>query len=128
VEPADGATTRKNRLIDMLRYLQSNEPHGLTHQELVAYMELSHGLTARTAGNYVQRMIAHGIIRPRGLKVHLDEAGFQAWLETIGMGAPSVEVKCKNCKAIYSSNLSACPQCQSVERVLYKNNRKRASA
>lgn len=104
----------------MLRYVQTNEPSGMAHQEIVAYLEMSHGLTARTGGGYVQRMISLGILRPRGQKVHLDETGFQRWLEVSGMGAPVVMVRCGPCKAEYISSLSACPNCQSVERSLVK--------
>jgi len=119
-EPADGATTRKNRLLDMLRYVKTNEPEGLGHGEIVAYLEMCHGLTARTGGGYVQRMIALGILRPSGQKVHLDEAGFQNWLEITGMGPPSVEVQCLSCKAVYGSRMVNCPQCGAVDRKVYK--------
>ncbi len=124
MEPADGATTRKNRILDMLRYVQTNEPSGLSHQEIVGYLDMSHGLKPRTGGGYVQRMISLGILRPRGQKLHLDESGFQRWLEVSGMGTPAVMVRCTKCKAEYISSITACPTCQSVERSLVKRKRR----
>lgn len=123
MEPSDGATTRKNRLLDMLRHVQSMEPDGLSHSEIVDYLEMMHGLTPRTGGAYVQRMIAKGILRPMGQVLHLNETGFNQWMEILGYQAPSIQVQCLGCGAVYSNKIPECPECGGLDRKRWRSER-----
>ena len=115
-DPADGATTRKNRQLDMLRYAQTFMPEGISHTKLMGYMDLQHGLTPATAGSYIQGMIRYGILKPEGNMLLLNQAQFDAWMDMIGFGPPVIQVTCTDCGAIYSSRRASCPSCDSVAR------------
>ncbi len=116
-DPADGATTRKNRIIWMLQ-LVAQYPKGISEIELVKKLRNAHGLTARTAGSYVQEKVMDRILVPAGGKLYLDQAGFNEHLSAIGYSTPPVVVVCSDCGASYTSTLTNCPTCSSVERVL----------
>ena len=118
-DPADGATTRKNRMVDMLRYSQQWMPEGVTEQQLMAYMRRVHGLTARKAAEYVHEQITDGMLKPIGSRLFLDESTFGNYLDLLGFNHPAVQVMCIDCGAIYSSRVSNCPGCGSAARTLW---------
>jgi len=115
--PADAATTKKNRVLDLIRFCQMM-PDGASHQELVNYMWLQHGNTERKATEYVNKLISMGIFRPKGHKVVVDASSLAAWESVLGLTAPVVTVQClgEGCTCQYSSNLAQCPECGSYDR------------
>ena len=59
---SDGATVRRERILDMLRYTRGFMPRGVTLQQIQLYMSLSHGLTHKTSQRYVYEMTQGGVI------------------------------------------------------------------
>jgi len=72
---SDGATVRRERILDMLRYIRSFMPRGLSLIQVQMYMSLAHGLTYKTSGSYVYEMQMSGIIVFTGglLTVNVDK-------------------------------------------------------
>jgi hypothetical protein len=113
--PADAATTKKNRVLDLIRFCQMM-PDGAGQMELVNYMWLQHGNTERKAIEYVNKLISMGIFRPHGHKLKVDAAGLAAWESVLGLTQPAVMVICTGCAVEYTSKLAHCPECGSVDR------------
>jgi len=59
---SDGATVRRERILDMLRYIRGFMPRGLTLQQVQLYMSLAHGLTHKTSEKYVYEMQQGGVL------------------------------------------------------------------
>lgn len=116
--PADAATTKKNRVLDLIRFCQMFGADGATNMELVNYMWLQHGNTERKATEYVQKLISMGIFRPKGHKLVVDASSLASWESVLGLTAPVVQVQClgDGCECVYSSSLGACPECGSYDR------------
>ena len=70
---SDGATVRRERILDMLRYLRGFMPRGATLQQVQLYMSIAHGLTHKTSQSYVYEMQLGGILSfvAGSLKVNL---------------------------------------------------------
>ena len=113
--PADAATTKKNRVLDLIRFC-SMLPGGASQMELIDYMWLQHGNTERKATEYVRKLISMGIFVPKGHKLVVNEAGMKAWETVLGMTKPAVMVICSSCGQEYSSNLDSCPHCGGYDR------------
>jgi len=62
----DGADRRKNRLLELLRYIHGNG--GATLQEMKSYMTIRFGLRHETAAKYIMELHMAGLIKPEGLK------------------------------------------------------------
>lgn len=116
--PADGATVRKLRIVDILQKVRDHMPQGIPERELVKYASNAHGLTRRTAGAYVTEKIMDGILQHAGMYLILDEMGFQTYLELIGYAPKPVEVQCLDCPTVYTSKMAICPECGSASRTL----------
>jgi len=69
---SDGATVRRERILDMLRYIRSFMPDGLALGQVQLYMSMAHGLTYKTSQQYVYEMQMGGILMFVGgaLRVH----------------------------------------------------------
>lgn len=118
-ECADGATTRRNRILDMLRYVQTRMPIGATNLQVSNYMGLQHGLRSNTAQGYIGEMIRMGLLRPAANYLVLDEPEFNKWLEILGLSDPDVQMVCQGCGSLYSSAVPSCPGCGSSKREIY---------
>jgi hypothetical protein len=116
----DGATTRKERILDMLRFVESNMPRGLSNLQIQQYMSLQHGLKYETTLKLIQEKIREGMLRTSGSLLVLDESEFKRWIEILGIGGPpAITVQCRDCGCVYSSKRPRCPECESEERDSY---------
>ena len=88
----------------------------MTVQEILDYMDWKHGLVEKTATRMIKMTEKQGIFLSEGNYLVCNNSGFEAWMEIIGMGHPVVNVFCLDCEAMYSSKLSNCPTCGSVDR------------
>ncbi len=72
---SDGATVRRERILDLLRYVRGFMPRGVTLQQVQLYMSISHGLTHKTSQRYVYEMNQGGILAfvAGSLKVNLPQ-------------------------------------------------------
>jgi len=72
---SDGATVRRERILDMLRYIRGFMPRGVTLQQVQLYMSLAHGLTGRTSQKYVYEMQQGGVMEfvAGSLKVNIPQ-------------------------------------------------------
>lgn len=59
---SDGATVRRERILDMLRYIRGFMPRGVTLQQVQLYMSIAHGLTHKTSQRYVYEMQQGGVL------------------------------------------------------------------
>lgn len=113
--PADAATTKKNRVLDLIRFCQLM-PGGASQKDLVNYVWFQHGNTERKAIEYINKLISMGIFRPYGHNLVVNDESLAAWEAVLGMSQPAVQVVCSGCDAEYSSKLGNCPSCGSVDR------------
>jgi len=65
-EVPDGATQRHSRIMELLTFINVNEPHGASLTQLQAHMLATYGLKFRTTGEMIQEMAKSGIIKPDG--------------------------------------------------------------
>jgi len=73
---ADGATTRRERILEMLTWIQSFMPDGVNESEIQVHMSLAHGLTYERTTRYLIEMTLAGILFHEGGKVKIDVKGF----------------------------------------------------
>ena len=59
---SDGATVRRERILDLLRYVRGFMPKGVTLQQVQLYMSIAHGLTHKTSQRYVYEMQQGGVL------------------------------------------------------------------
>lgn len=81
---ADGATTRRERILEMLQYIQTFQPKGTSISNVMGHMALAHGLTSRKTEEYIYEMQRYGIIFFEGGKVKTKADQFKRYLELIG--------------------------------------------
>lgn len=60
---ADGATTRRERLLDMLQYVRGFMPGGLPLNQVQIYMSMAHGITYKKSAEYVYEMQQGGVLQ-----------------------------------------------------------------
>ena len=80
---ADGATTRRERLLDMLTYIQGFEPSGVGSNEVCLHMSLAHGLTRRRTLEYLYEMQLAGVITQDAGKIRIKETQFKRLMELL---------------------------------------------
>lgn len=66
---ADGATTRKERILEMLNYIRSFMPHGVKVRQVWGNMELKFGLKWETTQGYIMNQIVNGLIYEHGQRL-----------------------------------------------------------
>lgn len=71
---SDGATVRRERILDMLRYVRSFMPQGLAMSQVQLYMSMAHGLTHKTSMKYIMEMQQGGVLHFAGgaIRVNLE--------------------------------------------------------
>ena len=73
---SDGATVRRERILDMLRYVRSFMPQGLAMSQVQLYMSMAHGLTHKTSMRYVMEMQQGGVLHFQGGAVRVNLENF----------------------------------------------------
>lgn len=59
---ADGATTRRERILDLLAYIQQTQPKGCPVVQAQQHMSLAHGLTFRKTEEYIYELRLAGVL------------------------------------------------------------------
>lgn len=120
-DPADGATTKRNRWIALIQYVQTFGPEGCPVLQAAGHAEVHMGLRERTAMRYVARMTSLGLFKRIGTnRIVMSAENFEIWMEAQGYGPAPVTVSCSKCKAQYSSRIPSCPECGSPARRVVK--------
>ena len=79
----DGATIRKERLLDMLAYCNRFMPQGTTPSAVFLYMSMNHGLTDRTTQKYLNEMQLGGIITISMGRILMKRSNYVRMLEIV---------------------------------------------
>ena len=79
---SDGATTRRERLFDLLQYVRGFMPRGLTITQIQMYMSIAHGLTYKTSGNYIYELQTGQMLTIKAGMVLLREDNFKKIINT----------------------------------------------
>jgi len=71
---ADGATTRRERILEMLGYIRGFQPRGVPQNQVQLHMSMAHGLTFRKTQEYIYEMEMGGVLLFEGgkLKMNID--------------------------------------------------------
>lgn len=69
---ADGATTRRERLFELLSYIATREPEGPSLLEIQQHADFVHGLTWKKTAEYIHQMQLTGVLTFQGGKVHVN--------------------------------------------------------
>lgn len=78
---SDGATVRRERLLDMLRYIRGFMPGGIALNAVQLYMSMTHGLTYKTSQRYVYEMDQGGVLSfSRGL-IRIHNENFKTFMK-----------------------------------------------
>jgi len=73
---ADGATTRRERILEMLTWIKSFMPEGVNESDVQLHMSLAHGLTYERTTRYLTEMTLAGILFYEGGKIRIDVKNF----------------------------------------------------
>jgi len=80
---SDGATVRRERLLDMLRYIRGFMPNGLSLGQVQLYMSMAHGLTYKKTQEYVYEMQQGNIIMFVGGALKAHNSNFRRLMEVM---------------------------------------------
>jgi len=80
---SDGATVRRERILDMLQYIRGFTPRGLSLNQVQLYMSMAHGLTYKTSQQYVYEMQQGGILMFVGGFVQVNQSNFRRLMEVM---------------------------------------------
>ena len=80
---SDGATVRRERILDMLQYVRGFTPRGLSLNQVQLYMSMAHGLTYKTIQQYVYEMQQGGILMFVGGFVQVNQSNFRRLMEVM---------------------------------------------
>ena len=80
---SDGATVRRERILDMLQYIRGFTPRGLSLNQVQLYMSMAHGLTYKTSQQYVYEMQQGGILMFVGGYVQVNQGNFRRLMEVM---------------------------------------------
>jgi len=80
---SDGATVRRERILDMLQYVRGFTPRGLSLNQVQLYMSMAHGLTYKTSQQYVYEMQQGGILMFVGGYVQVNQGNFRRLMEVM---------------------------------------------
>lgn len=78
---SDGATVRRERILDMLRYIRSFSPKGLSMNQVNLYMSMVHGLTHKTSTRYVYEMQQGNVLSFQGGMLQVNVTNFRRLME-----------------------------------------------
>lgn len=85
---ADGATTRRERILDMLMYIRGFMPAGVGSNQVCLHMSLAHGLTRKRTLEYIYEMQLAGILEFVAGKIRIDVPQFERLMELMGREMP----------------------------------------
>lgn len=80
---SDGATVRRERMLDMLQYIRGFMPRGIPLNQVRLYMSMAHGLTYKTSEQYVYEMQQGGILVFVGGFLQVHQSNFKKLMELI---------------------------------------------
>lgn len=78
---SDGATVRRERILDMLQYIRGFMPRGIPLNQVNLYMSMMHGLTYKTSQSYVYEMQTGGILTFNKGFVQVHQSNFRRLME-----------------------------------------------
>jgi len=78
---ADGATTRRERLLEMLDYINSQQPGGPSLVEVQLHMSMTHGLTFKKTLEYVHEHQLAGVLFFEAGHIKIREKNFRRLIE-----------------------------------------------
>jgi len=81
VSVCDGATIRRERILDMLQYARGFMPQGITLGQIQLYMSMNHGLKKQTTIGYIYEMQQGGILTIQNAKVLILVDNFRRMIE-----------------------------------------------
>ena len=81
---ADGATTRRERILEMLTYINGFLPDGVPLSNVQMHMSLAHGLTFRKTQEYVYECQMGGLLFFEAGKIRLKLDNFRRLMELMG--------------------------------------------
>lgn len=81
---ADGATTRRERILEMLSYIYQAGDKGTTISRVQGHMSLLHGLTYHKTAEYVYEQQMNGLIQVEGGRLKLRRDQFERLLQLLG--------------------------------------------
>lgn len=77
----DGATLRRERILDMLQYARGFMPTGATTNQITLYMGMNHGLKKTTTMAYIYEMQQGGILTIHNARVLILMDNFKRMIE-----------------------------------------------
>lgn len=81
---ADGATTRRERILEMLTWINSFMPTGSTTSQIQLHMSIAHGLTFRKTLEYLTEMQMGGLLFIEGGRYKIRQDNLRRLLELMG--------------------------------------------
>lgn len=78
---SDGATTRRERIMDMLQYVRGFMPNGLPINQIQLYMSMAHGLTYKKSQEYIYEMQQGGVLHFNAGLVKVNQTNFRRLME-----------------------------------------------
>ncbi len=79
----DGATVRKERILDLLQYCRGFMPNGATIPQVQLYMSLGHGLTSRKTLEYLMEMQQGGVLNIQQNRILIKLENFKRLIEIL---------------------------------------------
>lgn len=79
----DGATIRRERILDMLAYCNRFMPMGTTIAQVFLYMAMNHGLKDVTVQKYLNEMQLGGIVTIQNGRILMKLANFKRMIEIV---------------------------------------------
>lgn len=79
----DGASIRRERILDMLQYIRNFMPKGISIQQVLLYMSMAHGLTNKTALTYINEQQQGGILQITNAKLFIRMENFKRLIELL---------------------------------------------
>lgn len=77
----DGATLRRERILDMLAYARGFMPKGVTTTQIQLFMSINHGLKKQTSLGYIYEMQQGGILTIQNGRILILMDNFKRMIE-----------------------------------------------
>jgi len=77
IRTGDGATIRRERILEMLTWIRSFMPDGVSQKDVQVHMSLAHGLTYERTTRYLMEVAMAGVVEYEGGMIKVDEQGFK---------------------------------------------------
>lgn len=78
---ADGATTRRERILEMLNYIRGFQPRGVSLPQIQLHMSMAHGLTFKKTQEYIYEMEMGGVLFFEAGRVRMIIENFRRLME-----------------------------------------------